>query len=197
MAWASAEQAYAWSGGRAIFASGSPFAPVTFDGQTFVPGQGNNSYVFPGIGLGALVSDAREVTDAMFLIAAPTLARLVTDADLRQGRVYPALSQIRDVSLEIAIAVATEAYDQGLARSTPPPRSPHGRAGEHVRARLRAVRVVGPSDHSNRLLRLHSPRRSALHWGRHDREPGEPAQRYRGRDRCSMAGSRREVPPRD
>jgi malate dehydrogenase (oxaloacetate-decarboxylating)(NADP+) len=115
-----AEQAYAWSGGRAIFASGSPFAPVTFDGQTFVPGQGNNIYVFPGIGLGALVSDAREVTDAMFLIAARTLARLVTDADLRQGRVYPALSQIRDVSLEIAIAVATEAYDQGLARSTPP-----------------------------------------------------------------------------
>ena len=120
MPWASAEQAYAWSGGRAIFASGSPFAPVTFDGQTFVPVQGNNSYVFPGIGLGALVSDAREVTDAMFLIAARTLARLVTDADLRQGRVYPARSQIRDVSLEIAIAVATEAYDQGLARSTPP-----------------------------------------------------------------------------
>ncbi len=115
-----AEQAYTWSGGQAIFASGSPFAPVTCHGQTFVPGQGNNVYIFPGIGLGALVSDAREVTDTMFLIAARTLSRLVTDADLRQGRVYPALSQIRDVSLEIAVAVANEAYDRGLSRTTPP-----------------------------------------------------------------------------
>jgi malate dehydrogenase (oxaloacetate-decarboxylating)(NADP+) len=115
-----AEQAYTWSRGRVIFASGSPFAPVELNGHLHVPGQGNNIYIFPGVGLGALVSAAQEVTDAMFLAAARTLANLVQPEDLAVGRVYPALTKIRDVSLQIATAVATVAHDSGLARAPRP-----------------------------------------------------------------------------
>jgi malate dehydrogenase (oxaloacetate-decarboxylating)(NADP+) len=110
-----AEQAYQWSEGRAIFASGSPFGPVELGGQQFIPGQGNNAYIFPGVGLGVLASGSRSVTDEMFLTAAQTLANLVTDYDRRQGRIYPPLSQIREVSLEIAVAVAEIAEARGFA----------------------------------------------------------------------------------
>jgi len=111
-----AEQAYTWSEGRAIYASGSPSAPVELNGHRHVPGQGNNIYIFPGVGLGALVSEAREVTDAMFLAAARTLASLVQPADLAVGRVYPPLTKIREISLQIAAAVAGVAHDAGLAQ---------------------------------------------------------------------------------
>ena len=110
-----AEQAYTWSDGRAIFASGSPFPPVQLNGNCFVPGQGNNIYIFPGVGMGALASEAREVTDEMFLAAARTLAGMVSKEDLAMGRVYPSLTQIRTVSRAIATAVATVAHDSGLA----------------------------------------------------------------------------------
>ena len=116
-----AEQVYTWSDGRAIFASGSPFPPVEFKGRRFVPGQGNNIYIFPGVGLGALVSESREVTDAMFLAAAKTLAGLVEPSDLALGRIYPPLTKIREVSLRIASAVATAAHDTGLAQAPRPP----------------------------------------------------------------------------
>jgi malate dehydrogenase (oxaloacetate-decarboxylating)(NADP+) len=109
-------QAYSATGGRAIFASGSPFAPVTYKGKTHVPGQGNNAYIFPGVGLGVIVSASSRVTEAMFATAARTLASLVTDDDLAMGRIYPSLSRIRDVSRAIAIDVATLAFDSGLAR---------------------------------------------------------------------------------
>jgi malate dehydrogenase (oxaloacetate-decarboxylating)(NADP+) len=109
-----AEQAYTWSGGRAIFASGSPFKPVTLDGRTFVPGQGNNSYIFPGVGLGVIASEAARVTDEMFFVAATTLAGLVTEGDLAQGRIYPGLDRIREVSTAIAVAVAELAFARGL-----------------------------------------------------------------------------------
>ncbi|AWI09149.1 NAD-dependent malic enzyme [Ereboglobus luteus] len=115
-----AEDAYKWTEGRAIFASGSPFDPVTIDGKTHHPGQGNNVYIFPGVGLGALACGAREVTDRMFLAAAETLAGQVTQADLDLGRVYPALTKIRDVSAKIAAAVAEEAHRENLA-TTPRP----------------------------------------------------------------------------
>ena len=110
-----AEQAYTWTGGRAIFASGSPFAPVTFEGKTFVPGQGNNAYVFPGVGLGAIVCEARLVTDEMFFAAAKALAQQVSDDDLDKGLIYPPLAEIREVSAAIAAAVAEVAYRRGLA----------------------------------------------------------------------------------
>ncbi len=110
-----AEAAYRMSNGRAIFASGSPFAAVDWKGQTFVPGQGNNVYIFPGVGLGALVVEATEITEQMFLAAARTLAELVTEDDLALGRIYPSLTRVREVSVLIATAVAKEAIHSGLA----------------------------------------------------------------------------------
>lgn len=112
----SAREAYHWTQGRAIFASGSPFDPVDFEGQTFVPGQGNNAYVFPGVGLGAIACTSSRVTDEMFFAAAKTLAAEVTDADLALGRVYPPLTRIREVSLAIATSVAAIAHERGLAQ---------------------------------------------------------------------------------
>jgi malate dehydrogenase (oxaloacetate-decarboxylating)(NADP+) len=111
----SAEEAYRHTGGRALFACGSPYDPVRLDGKTFVPRQGNNSYIFPGVGLGAIVSGARLVTDEMFMAAAHTLAYLVDPDDIEQGSLYPALPRIRDVSAHIAAAVAEVAYKRGLA----------------------------------------------------------------------------------
>jgi malate dehydrogenase (oxaloacetate-decarboxylating)(NADP+) len=115
-----AEEAYTWTDGRAIFASGSPFAPVTFKGKTYVPGQANNAYAFPGIGLGIIACEAMSVTDEMFSVAARALANEVSEADLAQGRVFPSLTKIREVSAAIATAVAEVAYNQGLARKPKP-----------------------------------------------------------------------------
>ena len=111
----SAEEAYRGTKGRALFACGSPFAPVNHEGKTYVPRQGNNSYIFPGVGLGAIGSRTRHITDEMFMVAAHTLAQLVTESDLAQGSLYPALPRIREVSAHIAAAVAETAYKNGLA----------------------------------------------------------------------------------
>src|SRR5574339_791734 len=100
-----AEQAYEWSGGRAIFASGSPFAPVSCGGQTFVHGQAKNAYIFPGVGLGAIASGATRITDDMFMAAARTLASMVTPHDLATGCTFPPLDQIREISAAIATAI--------------------------------------------------------------------------------------------
>ncbi len=116
----SAEEAYRHTGGRALFACGSPYDPVKLDGKTFVPRQGNNSYIFPGVGLGAIASGTRLITDEMFMAAAHTLAQLVSEADLDQGSLYPALPRIREVSARIAAAVAEVAYQRGLAAGQPP-----------------------------------------------------------------------------
>ena len=115
-----AEQAYGWSHGRAIFASGSPFPPVDHAGARFIPAQGNNAYIFPGVALGVIASGARRVTDAMFFTAARTLAAAVSEADLAQGSVFPALNRIRDISTSIATAVADVAFESGLATASRP-----------------------------------------------------------------------------
>jgi malate dehydrogenase (oxaloacetate-decarboxylating)(NADP+) len=109
-----AEEAYVWTNGRAVFASGSPFNPVEVNGQLHVPGQGNNSYIFPGVGLGIVCTGARRVTDSMFIAAARTLAALVREGELAEGRVYPALNRIHEVSVAIAIAVAEEVFAKKL-----------------------------------------------------------------------------------
>lgn len=126
-----AEEAYAWSQGRCVFASGSPFSPVTVTGQTFVPGQANNAYVFPGIGLGLIASEATRVTDVMFSRAAETLAGMVTEEDLACGRVFPPVSRLREISAVIATAIAREAFQNGLT-TLPPPADPEA----HIRAMM-------------------------------------------------------------
>jgi malate dehydrogenase (oxaloacetate-decarboxylating)(NADP+) len=115
-----AEDAYAWSEGRAVFASGSPFGPVTFQGKTFVPGQSNNSYIFPGVGLGVITSEATRVTGEMFFAAARTLADMVTEEELGIGRTYPKLDRIREVSIAIGVAVADVAFRRGLTKMDRP-----------------------------------------------------------------------------
>jgi malate dehydrogenase (oxaloacetate-decarboxylating)(NADP+) len=115
-----ATQAYRWTDGRALFACGSPFDPVTLNGRSYVPRQGNNSYIFPGVGLGVIVSGATRVTDEMFMAAARTLADQVTQADLDQGSLFPPLANIREVSAHIATAVARVAFRDKLARVPEP-----------------------------------------------------------------------------
>jgi malate dehydrogenase (oxaloacetate-decarboxylating)(NADP+) len=115
-----ADQAYTWTNGAAIFASGSPFNAVRINGKIFVPGQGNNMFIFPGIGLGAVVCGARKVTDGMFYIAAKTLAHMVTEEELAAGTVYPDLGKIRQISLAIATAVCRLVHNEGLARYAAP-----------------------------------------------------------------------------
>ena len=110
-----AQQAYSWTSGTAIFASGSPFPPVRIEGRIFVPGQGNNMFIFPGVGLGAVACGAQKVTDEMFFTA-----HLVTDDEMAAGTIYPDLGKIRQISLAIASAVCMLAWEQGLARYAEP-----------------------------------------------------------------------------
>jgi malate dehydrogenase (oxaloacetate-decarboxylating)(NADP+) len=115
-----AEQAYAGTEGRALFACGSPFAPVHLGTQTLVPRQGNNCYIFPGVGLGAIACGATRITSEMFLAAARCLAAQVTPADLAQGSLFPPLDHARPVSAAIAAAVAEVAFARNLASKSRP-----------------------------------------------------------------------------
>jgi malate dehydrogenase (oxaloacetate-decarboxylating)(NADP+) len=115
-----AEEAYAHTGGRALFASGSPFPVVRLGEETLVPGQANNAYVFPGVALGVIASRASRVTDEMFSAAARTLADLVTPDALAQGLLFPPLTSIRGVSLQIATAVANVVFEVGLTEISTP-----------------------------------------------------------------------------
>ncbi|KAG8241391.1 Malic enzyme [Homalodisca vitripennis] len=140
-----AEQAYIHTNGTAVFASGSPFAPVTYKGQTFVPGQGNNSYIFPGVALGVICAGIRHISEEVFLIASSglnfnmskgfpffltspvkvtktkTLAQMVTEDDLNKGSLYPPLHNIQTISTRIATRVAEHAYEKGMASTYPEP----------------------------------------------------------------------------
>uniref|UniRef100_A0A7N0UX68 Malic enzyme n=1 Tax=Kalanchoe fedtschenkoi TaxID=63787 RepID=A0A7N0UX68_KALFE len=116
-----AEQAYTWSQGRAIFASGSPFDPVKYEGKTFIPGQANNAYIFPGLGLGLIMSGAIRVHDDMLLAASSALAEQVTQENFERGLIYPPFTNIRKISANIAARVAAKAYELGLASRLPQP----------------------------------------------------------------------------
>jgi malate dehydrogenase (oxaloacetate-decarboxylating)(NADP+) len=116
-----AEQAYAATRGRAIFAAGSPFAPVTLEGRTYATGQANNSFIFPGLGLGVLATRSTRVTDDMYFAAAQALAAQVTSEDLAAGRVFPPAARMRQVALAVATAVAEVAYESHLATVPRPP----------------------------------------------------------------------------
>jgi malate dehydrogenase (oxaloacetate-decarboxylating)(NADP+) len=126
-----ARQAYEWSGGRAVFASGSPFAPVEIGGQTIVPGQCNNLYVFPAMGLAIYATRAARVTDGIFLAAARAVADLVTPSDLESGLIYPPLANIMETEAKVAESIAEEIFARGLAQVERP-----GDIGEFIRARI-------------------------------------------------------------
>jgi malate dehydrogenase (oxaloacetate-decarboxylating)(NADP+) len=117
----SAEEAYRWSGGRAVFAAGSPFPPVHLGDKVFVPGQGNNVYVFPAVGLAVYATRARRVTDEMFLRAAAALAEQVKPEHLDVGLIYPPQSELRESSLYVATRVAEVIFEQGHAGVPRPP----------------------------------------------------------------------------
>ncbi|UBF28083.1 NAD-dependent malic enzyme [Kovacikia minuta CCNUW1] len=110
-----AEEAYTWSQGRAVFASGSPFSPVKYGNRVFVPGQGNNVYIFPAMGMAIFATQAKRVTDELFIVAAKAVAEQVTQADLEVGLIYPPQSDILKASLHVAYRVAEAIFDRNLA----------------------------------------------------------------------------------
>ncbi|XP_068137659.1 NADP-dependent malic enzyme isoform X2 [Hyperolius riggenbachi] len=118
-----AEQCYRLTEGRGIFASGSPFNPVTLpDGRTLYPGQGNNSYVFPGVALGVVACGMKHISDDVFLTTAEIIAEQVSDEHLKEGRLYPPLQTIQEVSVKIAVKVVENAYKDGSASVFPEPK---------------------------------------------------------------------------
>jgi malate dehydrogenase (oxaloacetate-decarboxylating)(NADP+) len=133
-----AEEAYRWSEGRAVFASGSPFPPVEIAGHKFVPGQGNNVYIFPAMGMAVFATEATRVTEEMFIVAAKAVAEQVTDEDLAVGLIYPPQSRILEASLHVAERVATYIFDKDLARVPRP-----AEIGSLIRTR--AYRPVYPA----------------------------------------------------
>jgi len=114
------EEAYSWSDGRAVFASGSPFPPVEIAGRRFVPGQGNNVYIFPAMGMAVFATEASRVTEEMFIIAAQAVAEQVSEENLSVGLIYPPQSHIFEASVHVAERIAAYIFDQGLARAPRP-----------------------------------------------------------------------------
>ena len=115
-----AEEAYTWSKGKAIFASGSPFQPVNYGGKTFIPGQGNNVYIFPAMGMAVLATQAKRVTEQMFIVAAKAVAEQVNQSELDNGLIYPPQSQILEASLHTAAKIAEYIFANDLARVEKP-----------------------------------------------------------------------------
>ena len=115
-----ATEVYTWSNGKAVFASGSPFDSVTVNGKTFIPGQCNNVYIFPGIGLASIAIDAQFLPESVFLVAAKIVAGEIQESDLENGTIYPKLTLLRDISFKIAIAVAEHLYELNMANLARP-----------------------------------------------------------------------------
>merc|ERR1712147_473339 len=115
----SAADAIAWTAGAAVFASGSPFPPVEYGGKTYQTSQCNNMFVFPGVGLGATVAECTVVSDNMLHAAAEACANSVSDDEMARGQVFPDVARIRDVSLNVAVAVIESALKDGYVRSKP------------------------------------------------------------------------------
>lgn len=136
-----AEEAYTHTDGRAVFASGSPFPAFEGFGKRYEPGQGNNAYIFPGVGLGVIATGIYHISDKIFLTSAEALAELVTEADLSVGRLYPPLSDIRKISVKIATKIAEEAYEEGSASTYPEPKNKE----EFIRSQLYDYNYNGSS----------------------------------------------------
>ncbi|KAJ7341700.1 hypothetical protein JRQ81_006443 [Phrynocephalus forsythii] len=118
----SAKDCYLLTEGRGIFASGSPFDKVTLpDGRTFFPGQGNNAYVFPGVALGVVSCGMRHISEDIFLTTAEVICQQVSQKHLEEGRLYPPLASIQDVSLKIAVKIVEQAYSNNTATFYPEP----------------------------------------------------------------------------
>jgi malate dehydrogenase (oxaloacetate-decarboxylating)(NADP+) len=115
-----AEDAYRWSKGKALYAAGVQFPPVQMDGKTFLPSQANNLYIFPAIGLAIYATQAKRVTDEMFIEAAHAVADQVTPEQLKQGMLYPPQSNILEVEVRTAERVAALVFDRKLARAKRP-----------------------------------------------------------------------------
>ena len=116
-----AEEAYKHTDGQCVFASGSPFDPVTYNNKTFYPGQGNNAYIFPGVALAVMACGVSEIKNEVFLVAAKALADIVTKKDCDLGRVYPPIQTINETSLKLAAKVAQWFYTEGYASHRPEP----------------------------------------------------------------------------
>jgi len=118
-----AEDAYTWTDSACVYAGACASSSVTVGSTTFTPSEANNVYIFPGVALGQIASSAQNVPEDMFLAAAETLANQLTEDDIKEGRVFPPLTKIRETSLQIAVSVARVAYDHGIARVMPEPNS--------------------------------------------------------------------------
>jgi malate dehydrogenase (oxaloacetate-decarboxylating) len=127
------EELIEWTDGRAIVATGSPFAAVDYKGKTHVVGQGNNAFIFPGLGFGVILSEAREITDGMVLAAAYALADYTAEKHRGTGEIYPPVDELNEVSIRVATAVIEQAFADGVAQTTKVKRED---AAEYVRSRF-------------------------------------------------------------